>query len=239
MTRIGYARVSTEDQHARVQEERLAAAGCEKTFTDGGVSGKLASRPEWDRCLEYLRPGDTLVTVRLDRIGRSVRNLMDVVSDLETRQVDLVCLDQPIDTTSAMGKMLFTILAAFAQFERDLILERTMDGLSSARARGRQGGAKPKLSARQVTLARQMYDATGEDGKRKHTVEEIAHVLGVTRPTIYRALERRLTPQQAEAARRMHSAKGDDRRSVKQIADRFGVAEEVIRETLGLESAVA
>jgi DNA invertase Pin-like site-specific DNA recombinase len=185
MARVGYARVSTDDQHPEVQEDRLVHAGCEKVFTDRGVSGKLARRPQWDVCLAYIRPGDVLVTVRLDRIGRSVRNLLDVVADLEERNIDLVCLDQGgVDTTTPMGKMLFVILGAVAQFERDLIRERTRDGLAAARARGRKGGRKVKLSPGQVAHARQLYEA------RQHTVQQIADLLGVDRRTIYRSLER-------------------------------------------------
>jgi DNA invertase Pin-like site-specific DNA recombinase len=190
MTKVGYDRVSTSDQHPEAQSDRLIAAGCERVFTDKGVSGTLARRPQWDKCLEYLRPGDVLVTVRLDRIGRSVRNLLDVSSLLADRKIDLVCLDQPIDTTTAMGKMFFTIIAAFAEFEHDMIIERTRDGLAAARARGRVGGRKRKLSESQVRLARRLYDETGDDGKRAHTVQYIADMLKVDRTTVYRALER-------------------------------------------------
>ena len=111
MTLVGYTRVSTTDQHPEAQDDRLIEAGCERVFTDRGVSGKLARRPQWDACLEYLRPGDVLVTIRLDRIGRSVRNLLDVLGELGERGIDLKVMDQPIDTTSPMGGMLFTMLA--------------------------------------------------------------------------------------------------------------------------------
>jgi DNA invertase Pin-like site-specific DNA recombinase len=188
--RIGYARVSTNDQHPEAQAERLEAAGCERIFTDRGVSGKLARRPQWDALLGQLRAGDVLVCVRLDRIGRSVRHLLDVVTDLGNRGVDLVALDQAIDTTTAAGRMTFTILAAVAEFERDLIVERTKDGLAAARARGRVGGRKRKLTAAQVAHARRLYDETGPDGKRAHTVDHIGKLLGVDRVTVYRSLER-------------------------------------------------
>jgi DNA invertase Pin-like site-specific DNA recombinase len=188
MARIGYARVSTRDQHPEAQADRLREAGCEKIFTDKGVSGMAASRPEWDRCREHLRPGDTLVTVRLDRIGRSVKNLIEVTKDLESRGVGLVVIDQQLDTTSAGGRLIFHVLAAIAEFERDLISDRTMDGLAAARARGRKGGGQPKLSKAQIARARQMYDETGPDGKRRYTVEEIGGTFKVSRQTIYRAL---------------------------------------------------
>jgi DNA invertase Pin-like site-specific DNA recombinase len=189
MARIGYARGSTRDQHPEAQGERLKAAGCTRVYVDHGASGAKASRPEWDKCLERLEPGDTLVCVKLDRIGRSVRNLIDVANLLETRGVDLVCLDQPIDTTSAQGKLFFTILAAFAEFERALIIERTKDGLAATAARGRNGGRKARLNESQVTYARQLR----AEGK---SVREIGVTLAemanqdkpVSRQTVYRAL---------------------------------------------------
>ena len=191
MTKCGYVRVSTRDQHPEAQAQRLVAAGCDPAniYTDEGVSGKLASRPRWDECLAYLRPGDMLVTVKLDRIGRSIKNLIEVVTFLQDRGVDLVVLDQNIDTTTPTGKLIFHVLAAIAEFERDLIRERTMDGLAAARARGRVGGSDPKLTPDQVRRAREMYDETGTDGKRRWTVQEIGSTFKVSRQTIYRALE--------------------------------------------------
>lgn len=188
MTKCGYARVSTRDQHPEAQTERLRAFGCEKLFVDEGVSGKLASREHWDECLAYLRPGDTLVAVKLDRIGRSLKNLIEVTNSLEKRGIDLVVLDQKLDTTSASGKLLFHILAAIAEFERDLIRERTMDGLAIAKANGRKGGSKPKLTRAQRVRARQMFEETKPDGTHRYTMAEIGGTFGVSRPTIYRAL---------------------------------------------------
>ena len=185
MTRIGYARVSTRDQHPEAQRERLEAAGCTRIFTDTGASGARASRPEWDKCLDRLEPGDALVCTKLDRIGRSVRNLTDVSSLLQERGVDLACLDQPIDTTSPQGKLFFTILAAFAEFERDLIRERTRDGLAATTARGRNGGRKARLTEEQKVTARKLR----ADG---HSIREIGQLLGngkpVSRQTVYQAL---------------------------------------------------
>jgi DNA invertase Pin-like site-specific DNA recombinase len=141
MARIGYARVSTTDQHPDAQAARLREDGCVQVFTDHGVTGKLASRLQWDACRTFLRQGDALVVVKLDRVGRSVANLIEVVSDLGARGVDLIVLDQAIDTSTPTGRMLFHVLAAIAEFERDLIAERTRDGLAAARER--HGGQLP------------------------------------------------------------------------------------------------
>jgi DNA invertase Pin-like site-specific DNA recombinase len=183
--RIGYARVSTHDQHAEAQVARLKEAGCERVFADSGVSGARTSRPEWDKCLDHLRAGDQLVAVRLDRIGRSVRNLIDVAADLQERGVDLVCLDQPIDTTSPQGKLFYTMLAAFAAFERDLIVERTQDGLAAARERGAKLGRPAKLSPDQAALVADMAATDPATGRRRHPVREIAALLKVHPTTIY------------------------------------------------------
>lgn len=186
--RIGYGRVSTRDQHPEAQHDALVATGCKQVFIDK-ASGKLARRPELDRALlSANRPGDQLVVTKLDRLGRSLEHLIDLAKLLNERGVDLVVLDQGIDTSTAVGRMFFQILGAIAEFEHALMSERTMDGLAAARARGRVGGQKPKLGPRQVALARQMYEETGSDGKRRYTVEGIATEFGVTRPTIYRHL---------------------------------------------------
>jgi len=192
MTKCGYARVSTRDQHPEAQIQRLTDAGCDPAYiwTDKGVSGKLASRPEWDSLLKALHPGDALVTVKLDRIGRSLQNLITVVNTLKDRGVDLIVLDQAIDTTTPSGKLIFHVLAAIAEFERDLIRERTMDGLAVAKANGRKGGSKPKLTPAQVGRAREMFEENGPDGRRRYTMEEIGNTFRVSRPTIYRALGR-------------------------------------------------
>jgi DNA invertase Pin-like site-specific DNA recombinase len=185
--KIGLARVSTRDQHPEAQEDALRAAGCEKVFTDK-ASGKLARRPGLEKALLIAREGDQLVVTKLDRLGRSLEHLIELSKELQDRGVDLVVLDQGIDTSTAVGMLFFSIIGAIAEFEHALMSERTMDGLAAARARGRTGGQKPKLGPRQVRLARQMYDETGADGKRKYTVAQIAAEFGVTRPTIYRHL---------------------------------------------------
>lgn len=186
--RIGYGRVSTRDQHPEAQHDALTGAGCDEVFIDK-ASGKLARRPGLDKALlSANRAGDQLVVTKLDRLGRSLEHLIELSKQLQDKGVDLVVLDQGIDTSTAVGRMFFQILGSIAEFEHALMSERTMDGLAAARARGRTGGQKPKLGTRQVTLAREMYDERGEDGKRRYTVQQIADEFGVTRPTIYRHL---------------------------------------------------
>ena len=188
--RIGYGRVSTRDQNPDGQRDALTAAGCDEVFIDE-ASGKLASRPQLDKALLVAaRAGDQLVVTKLDRLGRSLEHLIALSTQLQARGVDLVVLDQGIDTSTAVGRMFFQILGAIAEFEHALMSERTRDGLDAARARGRTGGQKPKLTARQAKLAQEMYDELGADGRRAHTVQQIADEFGVTRPTIYRHLQR-------------------------------------------------
>jgi len=181
--RIGVARVSTRDQNPEAQQDALQAAGCERIFTDK-ASGKLARRPELDKALMVAREGDQLVVTKLDRLGRSLKNLIELSEELSSRGIGLVVLDQGIDTATPTGRMFFQILGAVAEFEASLNSERTLEGLAAARARGRTGGQKPKLGPRQVKLAREMYEAGGV------TVQQIADEFGVTRPTIYRHLEK-------------------------------------------------
>lgn len=182
--RIGYARVSTRDQNADGQLDALAAAGCERVFVDK-ASGKLARRPEWDRCLDLLRRGDELVVTRLDRMGRSVRHPINVVADFGERGVELVVLDQGLDTTTPGGRLLFHVLAAMSEFVGDLISENTLDGLAAARARGRVGGRPSVMTPAKLQVARQMLDG-GE-----HTLTEVAQTIGVGRATLYRHLRKR------------------------------------------------
>lgn len=187
--RIGYARVSTRDQHPEAQEDALRAAGCEQVFIDK-ITGKLARRPELDKALMVARSGDQFVVTKLDRLGRSLDNLIQLSRHFQDNGVNLVVLDQGIDTSTAVGRMFFQILGAIAEFEHALMSERTHDGLEAARARGRNGGRKAKLTERQIADARRMYEETGADGKRLHTVADIAKAYGVSRPTIYRHLEK-------------------------------------------------
>lgn len=185
--RIGYARVSTREQNPEAQEDALKAAGCEKVFVDR-ITGKLAKRPGLDQALMVVREGDQFVITKLDRLGRSLEDLLALSRRLDEGGVGLTVLDQGIDTSTPVGRMFFQILGAVAEFEHSLMSQRTMDGLAAARARGRTGGQKPKLRPRQIKLAQEMYDELGSDGKRKYTVQQIADEFGVSRPTIYRHL---------------------------------------------------
>lgn len=187
------ARVSTRDQNPEAQQDALRAAGCERVFTDK-ASGKLARRPELDKALMVAREGDQIVITKLDRLGRSLKNLIELSEELSSRSIGLVVLDQGIDTATPAGRLFFQIIGAIAEFEHSLMSDRTMEGLEAARARGRTGGQKPKLKARQIKLAQEMYDELGADGKRKHTVQQIADEFGVSRPTIYRHLEKVSAP---------------------------------------------
>ena len=189
MAKIGYARVSTRSQNDDSQVDELTAYGCDKIFTDK-TTGKLAERPELDKALAYPREGDVFVITRLSRAMRSLKHLLTLADQLRERGVGLVVLRQHIDTTTPAGRLVFHILGAIDEFQRELIVEGTREGLDAARARGRTGGRKPKLSAAKAATVRRMYQATGPDGKRLHTVAEIAQAVGVHRTTVYDYLKK-------------------------------------------------
>jgi DNA invertase Pin-like site-specific DNA recombinase len=177
--RYGYGRVSTAEQNADLQRDALHAAGVDaaRVFIDT-ASGALSSRPRLDELLALLRPGDTVVVWRLDRLGRSLAHLVATVTELGERGVGFVSLTEAIDTTTPAGRLLFGIMASLAQFERDLIQERTHAGLAAARARGRVGGRPAIMTAEKLAVARRMLD----EGKPKSVV---AKTIGVSRPTLY------------------------------------------------------
>ena len=180
---FGYARVSTGEQDARLQHDALKNAGCYRIFTDT-ASGSLESRPELNKLLDQLRPGDTLVVWRLDRLGRSIRHLIDQMADLQDRGVAFRSLQENIDTSSSGGKLIFHIFASLAEFERDLVRERTHAGLQAARARGKVGGRPRLLSGDKLRTAQKLYE------QQEMTVAQIGEVLGVSRSTVYRALRK-------------------------------------------------
>ncbi len=183
--KIGYVRISTHDQNESLQRDALKEAGCEKIYSDK-VSGAKADRPGLAKALEYARPGDCLVVWRLDRLGRNLKHLIEVVDDLENCKVGFVSLKEGFDTTTNGGKLVFQIFGALAEFERNLIRERTKAGLEAARARGRLGGRKEKLTFTQVDTLKTMYES------KSHTVKEICDTFKITKPTLYRYLHKKM-----------------------------------------------
>ena len=183
---IGYARVSTAEQNPDHQIDALRRAGVapENIYVDK-VSGAKSSRPQWDIVKRILRPGDTLVITRLDRMSRSLRDLVNIGAELRERNINLWVIEQGIDTRTPEGRLMYGVLATLAEFQRELIIANTRDGLAAARARGRKGGRPRRLRPRQAQLAREMYAEIGPDGKRRYTVQQIADELGVARTTIY------------------------------------------------------
>ena len=179
---IGYARVSTEEQTLDLQEDALHNAGCERLFTET-ASGAKSERPRLTEALDFARRGDTLVVWRLDRLGRSLRDLIETIRNLDNRGVGFRSLNEAIDTTSPSGKLIFHIFGALAEFERDLIRDRTRAGLTAARARGRKGGhprSPAFLDAQKLIMARRLY------AEKQTPVATICSTLGVSRATFYR-----------------------------------------------------
>ena len=176
---IGYARVSTGDQSLTLQIDALDEAGCEQIFQDQ-VSGIVKTRPNLNQALNFARSGDTLVVWRLDRLSRSLRDLIETVTLLESRAIQLKSLHESIDTASSSGKLIFHLFGALAEFERNLIKERTLAGLQAARARGRKGGRPPSLDADKQKLAVNLYN------EKKHSVNQICQMMGISKPTLYK-----------------------------------------------------
>src|SRR5664279_3429490 len=184
MALIGYARVSTQDQHLHLQQDALKNAGCSKIFTDT-ISGATIERKGLDEALEYLRTGDTLVVWRLDRLGRSLKHLIETISHLQEKGIAFKSLTESIDTGTSGGKLIFHIFGALAEFERNLIRERTQAGLAAARARGRTGG-RPKsqlADTKKLALARKMYQ------DKTIPVKDILTNLGLKKTTFYKYLK--------------------------------------------------
>ena len=182
--KIGYARVSTNDQSLDLQLDALKAAGCEKLFQDV-ASGASTARPGLSEALNYVRQGDTLVVWRFDRLGRSLQHLIATVTDLEQQGVGFHSVQESIDTTTSGGKLVFHMFAALAEFERNLIRERTEAGLQAARDRGKLGGRPLALNDTKRNLLYRLYD------ERQHSIAEICEVVGVSKTTLYEYLRRR------------------------------------------------
>lgn len=180
---IGYARVSTFDQSHTLQVDALKKAGCQKVFIDT-ISGKIASRPGLEKLKEHCRQGDTVVVWRLDRLGRSLKDLIDIINAFDAQGIAFKSLHENIDTSTSSGKLVFHIFGALSEFERNLIVERTNAGLSAARARGIKGGRKHKLDAAKQKTAQSMYDS------KKHSIKEICQTLDITKPTLYKYIQR-------------------------------------------------
>lgn len=185
--KVGYARVSTQDQNLSLQLDALKIAGCDKVYQEK-VSGAAAERPELSKLLELVREGDTLVIWKLDRLGRSMAHLIQLVTDLEQRHVGLVSLNDPVDTTTAQGRLVFRIFASLAEFEREVIRERTLAGLASARRRGQLLGRPKGLSKaaeQKARIAESLYK------EEKYSVETIAKELTISKTTLYKYLRQR------------------------------------------------
>ncbi len=180
---VGYPRVSTQDQSLELQLDALRVAGCEQVFSEK-ITGKSRERPELTTCLKMLRKEDVLVVWKLDRLARSLKDLVELINELESRQIGFRSLTEAIDTTTAGGRLVFHIFGALAEFEHNLIRERTIAGLAAARARGRKGGRKPSMSSADTRKAAAMLK---DD---KITKKEVAEHFGVSRLTLNKSLAR-------------------------------------------------
>jgi|SRR5579871_3065142 len=203
--RIGYARVSTTDQNLDLQQDALQAAGCERLFTDT-ASGAKADRPGLTQALKECRQGDTLVVWKLDRLGRSLPHLVETVRDLADKGIGFRSLQENIDTTTSGGKLIFHIFASLAEFERDLIRERTNAGLSAARARGRKGGRPPGVMDPNKQKA-----ALALKNDTSRSVAEICQILGVCRNTYYKYIRSVTNAASAEGERYARTGQGNEK----------------------------
>jgi DNA invertase Pin-like site-specific DNA recombinase len=188
--KIGYARVSTRDQSFNLQIDALREAGCERIYKEV-ISGAKSERPRLNELLRNLRPGDVLVIWKLDRLGRSLKHLVQLVSELMEKEVGLQSLNDPVDTTTAQGRLVFNIFSSLAEFERDIIRERTRAGLAAARARGRRGGRPRGLSQKAESTAC-AAETLYREGKL--SVQQIAEKLGIAKSTLYSYLRHRNVP---------------------------------------------
>jgi len=185
--KIGYARVSTPDQKLRMQTDALKKAGCTKIFKEK-ASGSKSDRPQFLKMMDHLRKGDTVIVWKLDRLSRSMKDLLNTISQLEERGIGFKSLNDPIDTTTPQGKLIFNIFASLAEFERDIISERTKAGLAAARARGRLGGRPKGLSKEAQSKAEFSAMLYQKTGKKALSISEICERVGVSKPTLYNYL---------------------------------------------------
>lgn len=181
--KIGYARVSTAEQKLDSQIDDLKNAGCEKIYTDV-ISGSKDQRIGLNEVFDYIRDGDVLMVCKLDRLGRSIKHLIQTVSDLQSKNIGFISLQEKIDTSTSGGKLIFYIFSALAEFERDIIRERTRSGLKAARARGRMGGRPPLLDNKKIKRLVEMYS------DRKNSVKEICKIFDISKPSLYVYLKR-------------------------------------------------
>jgi DNA invertase Pin-like site-specific DNA recombinase len=179
---IGYARVSTQDQTLNLQQDALEKAGCTKLFTDT-ASGAKTERKGLEEAIAYAREGDILVVWRLDRLGRSLKHLIETITHLNNRKIGFKSITENIDTTTSGGKLVFHIFGALAEFERDIIRERTQAGLIAARARGRKGGRPKSLTGKKGLMVQALYD------DKTNTVDDVCKTLGISRSTLYRYIK--------------------------------------------------
>lgn len=180
--KIGYARISTTDQNLDLQIDALKKAGCEQIIKDE-ISGSLSERPGLQELNKILRKGDEVIVWRLDRLGRSLKNLIALINDFQEKEVSFHSLCESINTSSSTGKLIFHIFASLSEFERNLILERTRAGIEAARARGRQGGRPKKLDKDKRKLAIDLYEG------KKHSLKQICNTLGISKPTLYKYIK--------------------------------------------------
>lgn len=179
---IGYARVSTHDQNLDLQKDALTQRGCVKIFEDA-ISGVKDERPGLNEAISYMREGDALVVWKLDRLGRTLKGLIQFITRLHERGINFISLQENIDTTTSTGKLIFHIFGALSEFERDIIIERTKAGLNAARARGRVGGRKKKLTPEKVRQVQQLYAA------KNVPIKDICATFNIAKPTLYKYLK--------------------------------------------------
>ena len=195
--KIGYARVSTQDQNLELQKDELEKAGCEKIFEEK-ISGKTKERPALKLMMEMVRPGDSVIVWKLDRLGRSLKDLIDLVAEIQGKGADFISIKDSINTQTATVRFTFNIFASLAEFEREVIRERTMAGLTAAKARGRMGGRPKGLTKKAMDKA---HSALSLYNSKKKTVGEIAQELGLSRATCYRYIEAAKELEERKAAK--------------------------------------